>query len=177
MTQIGFKMNNEAKKTFFTFNQNIEYSNENVKIALSEKNNAVYAYKIDSLYKVKGKNINKAGYLYFPEINDGETIVPTSTDNNDGTITYQTNYSQQYGGKYRFTGFKNFRIEENTIINGLIGMDQNYTGIQNDYLSPINIDGRKNNSMFNMVDNYILLAQNFDNTYMDSATIREEKNN
>lgn len=177
MNNVGFKMNGENKKTIFTFNKKISYADEQVRMALSERDNAVYLCKIDDLYKVKGENINKAGYLYFPEISNGEVITPTAKDNNDGTITYTTKYSSQYNGKYQFMGFKNFRIDENTIINGLIGIDRNYSGVQNDYLSPINIAGRKNNSVFNMVDNYILLAENFDNNYMDSATICEKNNN
>lgn len=177
MNNVGFKMNGENKKTIFTFNKKISYTDEQVRMALSEKDNAVYLYKIDDLYKVKGENINKAGYLYFPEISNGEVVTPIAKDNNNGTITYTTKYSSQYNGKYQFMGFKNFRIDENTIINGLIGIDQNYSGVQNDYLSPINIAGRKNNSVFNMVDNYILLAENFDNNYMDSATICKKNNN
>lgn len=177
MNNVGFKINGENKKTIFTFNKKISYADEQVRMALSERDNAVYLCKIDDLYKVKGENINKAGYLYFPEISNGEVITPTAKDNNDGTITYTTKYSSQYNGKYQFMGFKNFRIDENTIINGLIGIDRNYSGVQNDYLSPINIAGRKNNSVFNMVDNYILLAENFDNNYMDSATICEKNNN
>lgn len=172
MNNVGFKMNGEAKKTFFTFNKTITYADERVRIALSERDNAVYSLTIDDLYKINGENLNKTGFLKYPIYDQTPSYEQTSP-----YITYKDNANTD---NLKFVGFPEYKInegktEENIILNGYCDVKISQ-GRVNQYNLPYTIADYKNNKELNLVNYCLPLFNNFDNPLYDNLQIKYENN-
>lgn len=172
MNNVGFKINGEVKKTFFTFNKTITYADERVRIALSERDNAVYSLTIDDLYKINGENLNKTGFLKYPIHDQTPNYVSTSPYivYNDSTNT----------DNLKFVGFPEYKISEgktteSIILNGYCDVKISQ-GQVNQYNLPYTIANYKNNKELNLVNYCLPLFNNFDNPLYDNLQIKYEDN-
>lgn len=173
MNNVGFKINGENKKTIFTFNKKISYADEQVRMALSERDNAVYSLTIDDLYKINGKNLNKTGFLKYPVHDQTTTYEQTSP-----YVIYKDNANTN---NLKFVGFPEYKInegkaEENIILNGYC--DVKFSQEQVDqYNLPYPIANYQNNKELNLVNYCLPLFNNFDNIEYDKLQIKYDTTN
>ena len=172
MNNVGFKINGENKKTIFTFNKRISYADEQVRMALSERDNAVYSLTIDDLYKINGKNLNKTGFLKYPIHEQTTKYEQTSP-----YVIYQDNANTN---NLKFVGFPEYKInegktKENIILNGYCDVKISPRQVDQ-YNLPYTIAGHKNNKELNLINYCLPLFNNFDNPLYDNLQIKYENN-